>query len=177
MAYQDLPVISGLGNTVLYPTIRSGWNYGWGSEYTTMPELENSLIYYGNDYDSGQLSQYLNSKDDYLGDQIFGGKYSNNYVKEALISNPYISESFDFSDMYYPSIHNTANTSGLYNYYDGAQYTLVTNELKDIYGYNTIDVYRYDSGELLSSLSPLNSSLEEFKTALLNWSQYVAVNT
>ncbi|KKM91875.1 hypothetical protein LCGC14_1224100, partial [marine sediment metagenome] len=176
MTYQDTPVISGLGSTVLYPNIKYGWQDEWGYEYTTMPELENSLIYYGDDYDSGQLSQYLNSKNDYLGEGIFGGKYSNNYVKEALISNPYLGESFDFRDMYYPGIHNAANATGLYHYYNGAQYTLVTNELKDIFGYNTADVFRYDSGGLPFSMTPLNSSLEEYKVALLNWSQYVAVN-
>ncbi|MHA2031628.1 MAG: hypothetical protein ACW99Q_19800, partial [Candidatus Kariarchaeaceae archaeon] len=63
MSYQSSPVISGYGNRVFYPTITSGWDYTWGSEYTGMPELENSLINYGDSYNSGELAENLNSID------------------------------------------------------------------------------------------------------------------
>jgi len=132
--YQYTPVISGLGTYVAYPSVSNGWcSYNTcGPEYTTMPELDNSLIYYREDgYDSGMLSQELNGKDEYLGDEYFDGEFEGNYVDGVWISNPSISEHFEFSKMYYESVHNVDNTTGLHNYYDGSQKVLVKNRVVD----------------------------------------------
>ncbi|MHA1933308.1 MAG: hypothetical protein ACW96X_12245, partial [Promethearchaeota archaeon] len=160
MTYQSQPVISGYGSKVYYPEVRSGWDseYQWGSEYTNMPELDNSLIYYGDSFDSGELAQNLNSKDDYLPESQFGGNFENNYVDNVLISNPYVSDTYNFSQMYDPLIHDETNNEGLYNYYDpngggDAQYVYVRNELTDVAtnGIGTTDVY--DSGDIPDSIS------------------------
>ncbi|KKN44461.1 hypothetical protein LCGC14_0692870, partial [marine sediment metagenome] len=147
--YRYLPVSSGLGTSVLYPTITNPWT----SEYITLPELENSLIYYGNNgYDSGILSQYLTGEDDLLGEDEFGGEFSGNYRNNVYISNPIISESFDFADLYYDSIHSVNSI------YDdaGSIYAndvLVRNRMVD---YDFTDFVDSDSG--LSSTGSLPSS-------------------
>ncbi|KKN19377.1 hypothetical protein LCGC14_0946350, partial [marine sediment metagenome] len=160
MTYQYTPVISGYGSKVYYPTVTSGWDngYGWGPEYTTMPELENSLIYYDGSYDSGELAQNLNSKDEYAPESKFGGNFENNYIDNVLISNPYVSDTYNFSQMYYPEIHDEQQ-EGLYNYYDpndgsnNAQYAFVRNQLTDVATNNTTTINVYDSGTIPESIS------------------------
>ena len=150
MTYQNIPVISGLGNTVVYPDKKiGGTKSNWGPEYNTMPELENSLIYYGDSYDSGILSDNLNGKDAYLGESEFGGNFENNYVDGVWASNPYISDNYNFSQMYYPDIHDN-ETDGLYNFYDEEQKVLVRNELINLDIYNASSSLIYDSGILPS---------------------------
>jgi hypothetical protein len=158
MTYQHIPVISGLGNKVFYPTIKSGWNNAWGSEYTSMPELENSLIYYGDSYDSGILSENLNGKDSFLGDQEFGGRFKNNYIDGTWLSNPYISDNYNFSQMYYSDIHDSSQ-AGLYNYYGTPtpeeQRVLVRNSLTNLELFNSSGVALiYDSGTPPAEISP-----------------------
>jgi hypothetical protein len=159
MTYQSIPVISGYGNKVYYPEVRAGWDYNWGPEYTSMPELENSLIYYDDSYDSGELAQYLNSKDEYSPESQFGGKFENNYVDNLLISNPYASNTYNFSQMYDPGVHNEQNSTGFYNYYDPsggsnpAQYIFLENELTNIATNGTTTLNVYESGTLPESVS------------------------
>ncbi|NVM54331.1 MAG: DUF2341 domain-containing protein, partial [Candidatus Helarchaeota archaeon] len=157
LTYQYQSVVSGLGNKVFYPTIHLGWDYDWGTEYTNMVELQNALINYGDSYDSGQLSQYLNSMDDYYGESLFGGKYQNNYIDNVWVSNPYISENYNFTDMYYPDIHDSSS-EGLYNFYDGSQYVLIDNRLVDLSLYNADVACIYDTGSLPTELTPHNLS-------------------
>ncbi|KKN06934.1 hypothetical protein LCGC14_1072250, partial [marine sediment metagenome] len=160
MTYQYTPVISGYGSKVYYPDVRFGWDngYEWGPEYTSMPELENSLIYYDGSYDSGELAQNLNSKDKFAPESKFGGNFENNYIDNVLISNPYVSDTYNFSQMYYPDIHDETQ-SGLYNYYDpnggfnDAQYVFVRNELTNLEPNNTLTTNLYNSGTLPSSIT------------------------
>ncbi|GAH81639.1 unnamed protein product, partial [marine sediment metagenome] len=171
MTYQSTPVISGLGNTVFYPTIKSGWNNAWGSEYTNMPELENSLIYYDGSYDSGILSENLNGKDSFLGDQEFGGRFKNNYIDGAWISNPYISDNYNFSQMYYSDIHDS-NQAGLYNYYGAPQEqkVLVRNSLTNLELFNSSGVALiYDSGTPPAEITPQYIS-DVYYNIGLHWS-------
>ncbi|KKN12641.1 hypothetical protein LCGC14_1014410, partial [marine sediment metagenome] len=142
MTYQSTPVISGLGTRVVYPTITSGWgNNYWGTEYTDFPELENSLIYYGDDetYDSGILSEQLNGKEysqrDLIEDE-FDGKFEGNYIDGVWYSNPYVSNNYDFSKMYDSEIHKIGD-GNYYNSYDydeggaalSSQYVMFENDL------------------------------------------------
>ncbi|MHA2031493.1 MAG: hypothetical protein ACW99Q_19115, partial [Candidatus Kariarchaeaceae archaeon] len=173
MTYQHLPVISGLGNKVAYPSITSGWDYGWGSEYINMPELSNSLISYGDDYDSGQLDQYLSSVDN----KDSESRFQNNYIDSTYISNPYISENFNFSSMYNAEIHDSSNSNGLYNYYDGSQNVLVKNELKSVDFFNTSTSQIFNYGNFPDGVGAESFEFEELNSVLLNWSQYLAINT
>ncbi|KKL62630.1 hypothetical protein LCGC14_2183280, partial [marine sediment metagenome] len=103
MTYQSTPVISGLGTEAIYPKITTGWNNEWGPEYTTMPELENSLIHYADTYDSGILSEELTGKESSnrkLIEDEFDGRFEGNYVDGSWYSNPYESKNFNFSRMY-----------------------------------------------------------------------------
>ncbi|MHA1280425.1 MAG: hypothetical protein ACTSQ8_24925, partial [Candidatus Helarchaeota archaeon] len=155
--YRYVPFISRsgtmLGTTFSYPDARVGWELAGGSEYVPlMPILDNSLIHYGpSGYDSGILSQYLNGKDDVLGERGFDGEFNGNYVDNVYLSNPAISEQYDFGKMYYSGIHNSHNSSGVYNYYekDGVQRVLVKNKLT---GFNVFspanDTAIFQSGEL-----------------------------
>ncbi|MFX1391707.1 MAG: hypothetical protein ACFE9Z_16700, partial [Promethearchaeota archaeon] len=159
MTYQQLPVISGLGNEVVYPNIKKGWDEVMSSEYTSMPELENSLIEYDYSYDSGQLSQYTNGQDDIYGDESFNGNFEGNYIDNVLISNPFISNNYNFSSMYYSDIHDAEN-EGIYNYYDpqgganDAQYSMVRNRLINIEPYNSSGISLiYNSGNFPQSLT------------------------
>ncbi|KKL74412.1 hypothetical protein LCGC14_2065150, partial [marine sediment metagenome] len=140
MTYQSMPVISGLGTEAFYPTVRSGWeNNLWGTEYTTMPELENSLIYYGDDdaYNSGILSEQLNGKEysrqDLIDDEFSGKFEGDNYVDGVWFSDPFESNSYNFSKMYDSDIHDSSEDGyfGYYNYPgEGvSQYTLLENTL------------------------------------------------
>ncbi|KKL21142.1 hypothetical protein LCGC14_2448420, partial [marine sediment metagenome] len=120
--------------------ITTGWNNDWGQEYTSMPELENSLIDYGGSFDSGILSEELTGKEDSnkkLIEDEFDGEFEGNYVDGSWFSNPYESENFDFSRMYNSDIHTTDNT-GYYNFYDydggtydPSQYVVFKNELSN----------------------------------------------
>ncbi|KKM13749.1 hypothetical protein LCGC14_1713060, partial [marine sediment metagenome] len=74
------------------------------------------------------------------------------------ISNPYVSDTYNFSQMYDPAIHNEQNQTGLYNYYnpngDGdAQYVYVRNELTDIATNGTTTTNIYNSGTIPESIS------------------------
>ncbi|KKN18861.1 hypothetical protein LCGC14_0951530, partial [marine sediment metagenome] len=159
MTYQYTPVISGYGSKVFYPTVTSGWEngYGWGSEYTSMPELENSLINYDGSYDSGELAPNLNSVDAFSSD--FGGNFENNYVDNVLISNPYMSDTYNFSQMYDPEIHDITNDAGLYNYYDPsgganpAQYLFLENELTNAATKDSTNINVFDSGTIPDSIT------------------------
>ncbi|GAH21885.1 unnamed protein product, partial [marine sediment metagenome] len=67
---------------------------------------------------------------------------------------------YDFDDMYYSGIHNSANSSGVYNYYDPpggaeeAQYALVRNRLVDLQPYNSSVALIYEEGSLPVDLDP-----------------------
>ncbi|MFW9874716.1 MAG: hypothetical protein ACFFG0_16535, partial [Candidatus Thorarchaeota archaeon] len=149
LTYQYTPVISGLGSTAVYPEVKSEWS----SDYM-IPELENSLIYYGDSYNSGILSQNLNAKDDYLGETIFDGNYEGNYIDGVWISNPFISENYNFSQMYYTEIQKVNSENGPYKKYVGEQKVLVQNRLTDIDPYNSSISRIYDSGVLPSAINP-----------------------
>ncbi|KKM83833.1 hypothetical protein LCGC14_1305330, partial [marine sediment metagenome] len=146
----------------------------WGAEYTSMPELENSLIYYGNDgYDSGILSQYLTGEDDLLGEDEFDSEFSGNYLDSVYISNPIISERFDFSKLYESTIHST---SSIYN----NQEVLVKNRITD---YNLNQFSAADSGIFQTGELPTtsiyqafqDSTLREIEYALSDWNEYIAL--
>ncbi|KKM89222.1 hypothetical protein LCGC14_1250840, partial [marine sediment metagenome] len=158
MTYQYTPVISGYGSKVFYPTVTSGWDngYQWGSEYISMPELENSLINYDNSYDSGELAPNLNSVDEFSSD--LGGNFENNYIDNVLISNPYLSDTYNFSQMYDPEIHDTTNQNGLYNYYNpsgagSAQYLFLENELTNAATKDSTDINVFNSGTIPDSIT------------------------
>ncbi|MFW9971302.1 MAG: hypothetical protein ACFFDF_14005, partial [Candidatus Odinarchaeota archaeon] len=158
MTYQQLPLISGLGNEAIYPDKKIGWSEEWDSEYTSMPELENSLINYDGTYDNGQLSQYLNGQDDNYGEENFESDFEGNYIDNVLISNPFISSNYNFSSMYYSDIHDTGS-EGIYNFYDpdggeeDAQYIMVRNRLTSLESYNSSGISLiYNSGTLPQSL-------------------------
>ncbi|KKN31217.1 hypothetical protein LCGC14_0826180, partial [marine sediment metagenome] len=181
--YRYLPVSSGLGTSVLYPTRTQGWGNQWGTEYISLPELENSLIYYGNDgYDSGILSQYLTGEDDLLGEDEFDGEFSGNYLDSVYISNPVISESFDFAELYYSNIHTTTGTDGIYDEtsspYDDD--VLVRNRMTDFdfTDFNEISSGLSHSGSLPSSSIYQylqGSPLEEIEYTLSNWNDYLSL--
>ncbi|MBD3216502.1 MAG: hypothetical protein GF311_28065, partial [Candidatus Lokiarchaeota archaeon] len=118
--YQYTPLISGPGNLVKYPHISTGWNGLTGQEYSGMAELENNLADYNGDYESAQLSKDLS------GDEKFE---MNQYIDDVWISNPYISESYNFSELYNPNIHDETNNNGLYNYYKDTQKVLIKSDL------------------------------------------------
>ncbi|KKN47283.1 hypothetical protein LCGC14_0664460, partial [marine sediment metagenome] len=179
--YRYTPVSSGLGTSVLYPTRTYGWANSWGTEYTNMPELENSLIYYGDDnsYDSGILSQYLTGQDDFLADDEFDGQFKGNYLESAYISNPVISESFDFSELYYSNIHT--DTGGIYDevgsVYDND--VLVRNRMTDLdfSDFNDVGSGISQSGAPIASIYQdlQSSTLDEIEHALSGWNDYLSL--
>ncbi|RLI93744.1 MAG: hypothetical protein DRO90_03150, partial [Candidatus Altiarchaeales archaeon] len=154
VALQEVPVISGFGSRAYYPTITTGWAHGWGAEYTAMPQLENSLAFYDEFYDSAQLSQYLTGQDDYYGESLFDGRFEGNYIDGVWMSNPYVSESYNFSELYYPEIHDVTNSNGLFNYYDGSQQAMVESNLISLDPYNSSISLIYDEGMLPQELYP-----------------------
>ena len=176
--YRYTPVTSGLGTNVAYPTITSGWGYNWGSEYTSMPELENSLIFHDNGYDTGILSQYLTGEDDILGEDQFDGDFSGNYLDSVLISNPTISESFDFSELYYSNVHSA---SGIYNDVPpiSGQSVLVRNRVSDynLWQSSVTDSGLSYSGNSLGSIYQTfqASTIEEVEYTLTNYNEYVSL--
>ncbi|KKK61184.1 hypothetical protein LCGC14_3016870, partial [marine sediment metagenome] len=180
--YRYLPVSSGLGTRTLYPSITNPWS----SEYVNLPEIENSLIYYGNDgYDSGILSQHLTGEDDLLGDDEFDGEFSGNYLDNVFISNPVISESFDFSELYYNNIHVDPTTEeGIYDDGVSSPYeddVLVRNRMTDydFSDFNEVNSGLSHSGDLLPISSIYQyldiSTLEEIEYTLANWSDYLSL--
>ncbi|KKN07180.1 hypothetical protein LCGC14_1069780, partial [marine sediment metagenome] len=183
--YRYIPVTSGLGTSVAYPTITSGWGYNWGTEYTSMPELENSLIYYNTGYDSGFLSEELTGKEYSRGDLIedeFAGIFEGNYIDGVWISNPVISESYTFADMYNSAVHSGA---GIYNSYPsfGKQMVYVKNTLEDYSIVNSASGNHISAsgttpiGEVvLKSFSdPTPPTIEEVDYALADWDQYISI--
>ncbi|MHA2101690.1 MAG: hypothetical protein ACW99A_23830, partial [Candidatus Kariarchaeaceae archaeon] len=124
----------------------------------------------GTNFDSGELSQYLNGQDRNFGDQSINN-FHNNYIEEVLISNPYISENFNLSQMYNPEIHDELNQNGLYNYYDGAQRILSKAKLVDIQPIDN-NLMIQDSG-ILPSTSGQGGIVDDFERALSNWSEYI----
>ncbi|KKM83669.1 hypothetical protein LCGC14_1306980, partial [marine sediment metagenome] len=194
--YRYLPVSSGLGTSVLYPTVTSGWTNQWGTEYTSMPELENSLIYYGSDnsYNSGFLSEKLTGKEYSRNDLIedeFDGIFNGNYVDGVWMSNPVISESYDFAEIasnYYTNVYDITNPSGLYNFYDPAggtnnqQMVLAKNTLEDYVIINSATGNHISSsmttpiGEsVLKSFTDSSLTVKEVDYALSAWDQYVSI--
>ncbi|KKM73236.1 hypothetical protein LCGC14_1412520, partial [marine sediment metagenome] len=187
MTYQSTPVISGLGTEAFYPTVRSGWeNNLWGTEYTTMPELENSLIYYDDTYDSGILAEQLNGKEysrtDLIEDE-FDGRFEGNYIDGVWYSDPYVSNNYDFPKMYDSDIHDNS-VDGYYDYYNiglgNSQYTLLENTLTDVNLISTESSTlsgRYSAVNVPSNIQPIetfnNIDIDEFKNTLNNWNEYL----
>jgi len=166
--YQYTPVISGIGSTVAYPQVQSGWNDDTSSEYFNMPELSNSLIDYGGDYGSAMLSESL------MGYEEFE---ENNYIDGTWLSNPSLSESYNFSRMYYDSIHD-ASEEGIYNNYSGLQTLFVKNSLTE---YNIL-ADQFQSGIVPSGILPFNpafspqmGSEREIAYTLDDWDEYIAL--
>jgi hypothetical protein len=114
ITYRNIPAVSNIGGTLSPPTIVSGWQGNtWGTEYTNMPELDNSLISHtSGEYDSGELSQYLSGTDDYNNypsGATYDGQFEGNYVDKVYMSNPAVSDNFNFEEMYEESIHDEVN--------------------------------------------------------------------
>ncbi|KKN53508.1 hypothetical protein LCGC14_0601690, partial [marine sediment metagenome] len=182
--YQYLPVSSGLGTSVRYPTKTIGFGNGitWGTEYINMPELENSLIYYDNSYDSGILSQYLTGKDDLLGEDQFDGEFSGNYLNSVYISNPAISESYDFSELYYDNIHDPNDPTNIYEV-NGDKIIPVRNRLSR-YNFDSFDDPE-DNGLFYSGTLPdsgtlpyktfADATLKDVENSLTDWNEYVSL--
>jgi hypothetical protein len=61
LTYRQRSVISGLGNTVLYPaTSAVGWglsNHFYGPEYSDMTEIDKKFINNGDGYDNGFIAE------------------------------------------------------------------------------------------------------------------------
>ncbi len=185
MTHQSIPIVSGLGTKATYPTSITTQGEGlWGPEYEQMIELDNSMISYGDSYDSGILSEQTNGKEytrpDLVEDE-FDGRFEGQYIDKVYYSNPYVSDNYDFSKLYDENIHNSSNDNGYYNYYGGSQYTLLENELTNVEVVTTKP--RSDSGIYSSgSLPNMNPDIYEFEqninvtkvnNAVNNWSQYL----
>ncbi|MHA2365737.1 MAG: LamG-like jellyroll fold domain-containing protein, partial [Candidatus Hodarchaeales archaeon] len=166
--FRSIPVISSLGSGVFSPNLKLGWDEISANSYDYLPELKNSLIDYSTDsYDTGELSQFLNGKDDDMGEIKFDGSFDGNYIDGTWISNPVISQNYDFRNMYQESLYSK---TGLYNTYDpdGAgvnkanQQVLLRNQLVDFKVLGDIK----NSGIMESGLLPeiKNISINEYAT-------------
>ncbi|MHA1336313.1 MAG: hypothetical protein ACTSPW_11285, partial [Promethearchaeota archaeon] len=174
--YRSIPIFSGTMTGLGYAPEQPQHSFNWLNEYEIFKDtiMKNKLISYS-DGDTGTLSERLSGQDSGdINDSIYEGEFTNLNVDNVYISNPALSDYYDFGEMYNPSVHEIYNPNGLYNYYDlgsgKKQYVFAKCKLVDydilsdngdfgIYERNTIPSYSVLFNEDFKS-EPWRSNLE-----------------